>query len=48
MCDILSKYKLLVKNNDDLYELLDSLLRDPTEFWDRFYKDKERNIFKKN
>jgi cyclopropane fatty-acyl-phospholipid synthase-like methyltransferase len=35
---------MLVKNNDDLYELLDSLLRDPAEFWDTFYMDKERNI----
>ncbi|MER2120096.1 MAG: class I SAM-dependent methyltransferase [Solibacillus sp.] len=35
---------MLVKNNEDLYELLDSLLREPTEFWDTFYKDKEKNI----
>ncbi len=35
---------MLVKNNDDLYELLDSLLKEPTEFWDTFYQDKEKNI----
>ena len=35
---------MLVKNNEDLYELLDSLLREPTEFWDTFYKDKERDV----
>ncbi|HWL24611.1 MAG TPA: methyltransferase domain-containing protein [Ureibacillus sp.] len=35
---------MLVKNNEDLYELLDSLLREPKEFWDTFYQDKERNI----
>lgn len=27
---------MLVKNNEELYELLDSLLREPTEFWDTF------------
>ncbi|WP_342576008.1 class I SAM-dependent methyltransferase [Solibacillus sp. FSL K6-1781] len=35
---------MLVKNNEDLYELLDSLLREPTEFWNTFYKDKEKNV----
>ena len=35
---------MLVKNNEDLYELLDSLFREQTEFWDDFYKDKERNV----
>ncbi|WP_339264459.1 hypothetical protein MKY07_08780 [Solibacillus sp. FSL W7-1472] len=35
---------MLIKNNEDLYELLDSLLREPTEFWNTFYKDKEKNV----
>ena len=34
----------IVKNIEDLNELLDSLLREPTEFWDTFYKGKERNV----
>ena len=35
---------MFVKNNEDLYELLDQLLREPTQFWNEFYKDKEKKI----
>lgn len=31
---------MLVKNNGDLFELLDSFLKEPTEFWDTFYSIK--------
>ncbi|WP_274309799.1 class I SAM-dependent methyltransferase [Solibacillus daqui] len=36
---------MLVKDEQDVYDLLDSLLREPTQFWDSFYKDrKEKEI----
>ena len=35
---------MFVRNNEDLYELLDQLLREPTQFWNEFYKDKEKKI----
>lgn len=35
---------MFVKNNEDLYVLLDQLLREPTQFWNDFYKDKEKKI----
>ncbi len=35
---------MFVKNNEDLYVLLDQLLREPTQFWNEFYKDKEKKI----
>ena len=35
---------MLVKNNEDLFVMLDQLLREPTKFWNEFYKDKEKKI----
>lgn len=35
---------MFIKNNEDLYVLLDQLLREPTQFWNEFYKDKEKKI----
>ncbi|MER1957161.1 MAG: class I SAM-dependent methyltransferase [Solibacillus sp.] len=36
---------MLVKDEHDVYDLLDSLLRDATQFWDSFYKDhKEKEV----
>ncbi|MCH7321338.1 class I SAM-dependent methyltransferase [Solibacillus sp. MA9] len=32
---------MLVKDEQDVYDLLDSLLREPTQFWDSFYKDRK-------
>ncbi len=31
-------------NNEDLYEMLDGLLRDPGAFWNDFYKDRNKAI----
>ncbi|OZM58225.1 SAM-dependent methyltransferase [Lottiidibacillus patelloidae] len=33
-----------ILNNDQLYNLLDSLLRDPIVFWDDFYEDRDKKI----
>ncbi|WP_270180715.1 class I SAM-dependent methyltransferase [Alkalihalobacillus sp. CinArs1] len=33
-----------IKTNEDLMNLLDSLLREPTSFWDKFYEDREKPI----
>ena len=36
---------MLVKDEHDVYDLLDSLLRDATQFWDSFHKDhKEKEV----
>ncbi|MDQ0201323.1 class I SAM-dependent methyltransferase [Neobacillus ginsengisoli] len=29
---------------DDLLEMLDSLLREPTQYWDKFYIDREKSV----
>ncbi|TYS57614.1 class I SAM-dependent methyltransferase [Sutcliffiella horikoshii] len=31
-------------NNEDLYEMLDGLLREPEAFWNDFYKDRNKEI----
>lgn len=31
-------------NNEDLYEMLDGLLREPRAFWDDFYEDRNKEI----
>ncbi|NHM33973.1 class I SAM-dependent methyltransferase [Neobacillus terrae] len=36
--------KETILDYEDLLEMLDSLLREPTEFWDKFYSDRERGI----
>lgn len=36
--------KEIITNYDDLLEMLDSLLREPTEFWEDFYSDREKEI----
>ncbi|ETT81200.1 class I SAM-dependent methyltransferase [Viridibacillus sp. FSL R5-0477] len=33
-----------IKNYDDLKNMLDSLLREPEQFWDEFYSDREKRI----
>lgn len=33
-----------ILNNQDLYEMLDSLLREPKEFWEEFYSDRTKEI----
>lgn len=35
---------MIVKNENDLLNLLDTLVREPKEFWDSFYQDKEKKI----
>ncbi|WP_332650031.1 class I SAM-dependent methyltransferase [Lysinibacillus sp. 54212] len=35
---------MLVKTNQDLLQLLDNLLREPTQFWDDFYQDQKKPI----
>lgn len=36
---------MLVKDEQDVYDLLDTLLREPTQFWDSFYKEhKDKDI----
>ena len=35
---------MIVKSEHDLMQLLDSLLREPKEFWDSFYKEKSNDI----
>lgn len=39
--DILSE---TIYNYEDLLEMLDSLLREPTKFWNDFYEDREKEI----
>ncbi|KGR74351.1 class I SAM-dependent methyltransferase [Ureibacillus manganicus] len=36
--------KETIYDYDDLLEMLDSLLREPTEFWDNFYSDRNKGI----
>jgi len=38
------KLKETIINNEDLLEMLDSLLREPTHFWDSFYANREKGI----
>ena len=38
------KLKETIINNEDLLEMLDSLLREPTHFWDGFYANREKGI----
>jgi SAM-dependent methyltransferase len=33
-----------IYNYEDLLEMLDSLLREPTEFWDNFYSNREKGV----
>lgn len=33
-----------IYDNEDLLEMLDSLLREPTGFWDKFYSDREKDV----
>ncbi|MDP4086129.1 MAG: class I SAM-dependent methyltransferase [Bacillota bacterium] len=33
-----------IYNYEDLLEMLDSLLREPTEFWDNFYSNREKDV----
>ncbi len=33
-----------IEANEDLLRMLDSLLREPSEFWDTFYADRNKNI----
>lgn len=33
-----------IKNNKDLYEMLDGLLREPEAFWNNFYEDRNKEI----
>ncbi|TFE02392.1 class I SAM-dependent methyltransferase [Jeotgalibacillus salarius] len=34
----------LILNNEDLLEMLDELMRDPVEFWNDFYDEREKEI----
>ena len=36
--------KEIITSYDDVMEMLDSLLREPTEFWEDFYSDREKEI----
>jgi SAM-dependent methyltransferase len=36
--------KKTILNNEDLFEMLDHLLRDPREFWENFYVDRDKEI----
>ncbi|KKI91320.1 methyltransferase [Bacillus sp. SA1-12] len=36
--------KETIYNYDDLLDMLDSLLREPTQFWNTFYSDRERGV----
>lgn len=36
--------KETINGQEDLLEMLDSLLREPTHFWDNFYSNRERGI----
>ncbi|MEA3321140.1 MAG: hypothetical protein U9Q88_14120 [Bacillota bacterium] len=31
-------------NNEDLYEMLDGLLREPEAIWNNFYEDRSKEI----
>lgn len=33
-----------INNQEDLLDMLDSLLREPAPFWDGFYADRGKNI----
>ncbi|WP_064092303.1 class I SAM-dependent methyltransferase [Rossellomorea aquimaris] len=41
---IKSKVEETIFLNDDVVTMLDSLLRDPTPFWDEFYKDRDKKV----
>jgi cyclopropane fatty-acyl-phospholipid synthase-like methyltransferase len=34
----------LIRNEEDVWKMLDSFLREPMEFWDDFYKDREKAV----
>ncbi len=34
----------IILNQEDVMQMLDSLLRDPVPFWDEFYRDREKKI----
>ncbi|WP_187274352.1 hypothetical protein [Paenibacillus sp. N3.4] len=36
--------KEVISNYEDLLVMLDNLLRDPKEFWENFYVDREKEI----
>ncbi|MEH7356407.1 class I SAM-dependent methyltransferase [Neobacillus drentensis] len=36
--------KETIHDYEDLLEMLDSLLREPTQFWDQFYSDREKGV----
>jgi SAM-dependent methyltransferase len=36
--------KETIYSYDDLLEMLDSLLREPTQFWDKFYSDRDKGV----
>lgn len=36
--------KEMIQTEEDLLNMLDSLLRDPSEFWESFYTDRDKNI----
>lgn len=36
--------KETIYDYEDLLEMLDSLLREPTQFWDQFYSDREKGV----
>jgi len=36
--------KETIYDYEDLLEMLDSLLREPTQFWDKFYSDREKGV----
>jgi SAM-dependent methyltransferase len=36
--------KEMILNNEDLYEMLDDLLREPKPFWEDFYSDRTKEI----
>lgn len=36
--------KETIRNNEDLLDMLDSLLREPTDFWNEFYSNREKGI----
>lgn len=36
--------KEMIRTNEDLLNMLDSLLREPTDFWNSFYSDREKKI----
>lgn len=33
-----------IKNIDDLFNMIDSLMREPAPFWNKFYSDRTKKV----